>query len=303
MSLCQRVSVRQLAAGCALVALLLPALSAAQYVYDAPSLAVVGADKSSITLQVTAGATGLPEGFTVQWMRAADFTGTWPTGSSGYVGYCSFTGTPTLTRGPAGTYALAGNANINVELGDLFDETGISTGNTDELPESTPYVFRAFSGIPYYRSSNYSATINGSTITLDTGCVRTQGFWKNHEESWPVGGLFLGTTFYTQAELIQILDTQAQGNGLIFLAHQLIAAKLNVASGATPPGTLIADADALIDGLVVPPIGGGFLDPSVASPLTDDLDTYNNGLSGVPHCDSVPAESKPWSEVKTLYRD
>jgi len=303
MILRQRVSVRRLAAGCALVALLLPALSAAQYAYDAPSLAVVGADKSSITLQVTAGATGLPEGFTVQWMRAADFTGTWPTGSSSYVGYCSFTGTPTLTTGPATNYALAGNGSIDVELGDLFDETGISTGNTDELPESTPYVFRAFSGIPYYRSSYYSGTISGSTITLDTGCVRTQGFWKNHTESWPVAGLFLGTTFYTQAELLQILGTPAEGNGLIFLAHQLIAAKLNVASGATPPGTLIADADALIDGLVVPPIGAGFLDPSVASPLTDDLDTYNNGLSGVPHCDPVSVQSKPWGAVKQLYRD
>jgi hypothetical protein len=123
-----------------------------------------------------------------------------------------------------------------------------------------------------------------------TGCTLTQGFWKNHPAAWPVGTLTLGTKTYTKAQLLAILGQPVAGNGLIALAHQLIAAKLNIANGASAPAsvlTAIAQADALIDGKVVPPIGSGFLAPSVTSALTDILDQYNSGLAagGPPHCD------------------
>ena len=72
----------------------------------------------------------------------------------------------------------------------------------------------------------------------------------------------LGTVNYNQAELLLILDQPTQGNGLVSLAHQLIAAKLNAAAGTSVPAsvaTAIANADTLIGGLVVPPVGGGTL--------------------------------------------
>ena len=62
-------------------------------------------------------------------------------------------------------------------------------------------------------------------------CTFTQGFWQNHPEVWPVQSLTLGGRVYTQAELLLIFDAPVAGNGLIALAHQLIAAKLNVAMG------------------------------------------------------------------------
>jgi hypothetical protein len=37
----------------------------------------------------------------------------------------------------------------------------------------------------------------------------------------------------------------------------------------------IADADALIGDLVVPPVGSGFLEPSETSALNDELTVYN----------------------------
>jgi hypothetical protein len=40
------------------------------------------------------------------------------------------------------------------------------------------------------------------------GCTLTQGFWKNHPNSWPVGSLSLGTTSYTEAQLISIRATR-----------------------------------------------------------------------------------------------
>ena len=129
-----------------------------------------------------------------------------------------------------------------------------------------------------------------TNILVDFGCTYTQGYWKNHPEAWPVATLMLGTVSYNQAELLSIFDQSVGGNGLISLAHQLIAAKLNAANGAFVPvgvAAAIADADTLIDGLVVPPIGTGYLAPSATSTLTNDLDQYNQGLypGGPPHCD------------------
>src|SRR5688572_10722012 len=36
------------------------------------------------------------------------------------------------------------------------------------------------------------------------GCTLTQGYWKNHEESWPVSELTLGDETYTQEEALAL---------------------------------------------------------------------------------------------------
>ncbi len=100
-------------------------------------------------------------------------------------------------------------------------------------------------------------------------CVSSFGYWKNHT-SWPVRTLVLGdprnaANTYTQTELLRILETsasdddddhgghkdddrnghgnyqtiardndRARADASIILAHQLIAARLNVARGSNP---------------------------------------------------------------------
>jgi cysteine-rich repeat protein len=115
-------------------------------------------------------------------------------------------------------------------------------------------------------------------------CTLTQGYWKNHPDAWPVGSLTLGSRTYTKAELLVILKTPVKGNGLIMLAHQLIAAKLNIAAGAdgTSIDATIAAADALIGNLE---IGVDTLKPRDVSALNDTLDAFNNGNIGPGHCD------------------
>jgi len=116
-------------------------------------------------------------------------------------------------------------------------------------------------------------------------CTYTLGYWKNHPEKWPVSSLTLGSITYTKDQLLQILNTPVQGNGLIALAHQLIAALLNIANG-TNDNTVdeaIQDANTLIDGLNI--LNGGFLAPSETSELTDTLADYNEGIIGPGHCD------------------
>jgi hypothetical protein len=84
-----------------------------------------------------------------------------------------------------------------------------------------------------------------------------------------------------------ILDNPAQGNGLVTLVHQLIAAKLNIANGADPSAVqqTITDADNMIGALVVPPIGNGYLAPGQTGSLTETLTEYNEGTIGPGHCD------------------
>jgi cysteine-rich repeat protein len=125
-------------------------------------------------------------------------------------------------------------------------------------------------------------------VTAD--CTFTQGYWKNHPAAWPVSSLTLGTVSYSKEQLLAIFHTPVKGNGLISLAHQLIAAKLNVAAGATPAAVSasIASADALIGSLVAPPVGSGSLATGATSSLTGALDSFNNGVTGPGHCGDTP---------------
>jgi hypothetical protein len=118
-------------------------------------------------------------------------------------------------------------------------------------------------------------------------CTLTQGFWKTHPEAWPTLNLTLGGVSYTQEQLLAILNQPVQGNGLISLAHQLIAAKLNLEQGASggSVSTSIAQADTLIGALVVPPVGSGYLNPADTSSLTAALDNFNKGTTGPGHCE------------------
>jgi len=118
-------------------------------------------------------------------------------------------------------------------------------------------------------------------------CPLGQGYWKNHPDAWPVTQLQLGNQVYDQEQLLSILHQPVRGNGLVLLAHQEIAAKLNIANGAD--GSCIeqtlADADALIGDLLVPPVGTGYLQPADVSTLADTLDDYNEGALCAPSCD------------------
>jgi hypothetical protein len=81
-----------------------------------------------------------------------------------------------------------------------------------------------------------------------------------------------------------------RGNGLLILAHQLIAAKLNIAAGADPSciQDAIAEADALIGDLVIPPVGDGYLPPRDVGALAGILGQFNEGNMCAPACEGCP---------------
>ncbi len=193
---------------------------------------------------------------------------------------CSVAGS--LLQCSAATLGVGASFSVTVEAATNPEVCDYVLGNTATVAASNERPPKMLNN-----SASASISVTCPPPPPDGGCTFTQGFWKNHPEVWPVSSLTLGTVSYTDDQLGDIFDQPVAGNGLISLAHQLIAAKLNIASGADPTdiSQAIADADALIDGLVVPPVGSGFLAPADTSDLVDALTDFNEGLTGPGHCD------------------
>lgn len=129
--------------------------------------------------------------------------------------------------------------------------------------------------------------------TGDPGCTLTQGYWKNHsanaknpaqQSPWPVSEAteLCGQTW------LEVLATPPKGDAWYILAHQWIAASLNVASGAAPPPEV---ADALAEAeLFLQDCAISKAEHAVALADAQLLDAFNNGEIGPGHCEDGPGD-------------
>jgi hypothetical protein len=291
----------------------------AQGDYDTPTLTFGQTGLAKQTITVTAGITGAPAGFTLWWMKKSDFlanSSAWWLYGDPRQGEASFTGTPTLNLfpGDASTFALGPNESITIEIGDLFDESGVSV--TDwrsswggELEYGTDYMFCAFANAsPNTYQSGFTDNFEALTIQQQD-CTYTVGYWRNHPEIWPSAcfPMTLGSNAYTAAEAMAILNQGTGGNGAISLAKQLIATKLNICQGADPSAVAacVTTADALLSGCGadrIPPYGTCSLAPGATAATTQCLDNYNNGLTGPGHCPATTTHRTTWGELKVRHR-
>jgi len=296
---------------------------------------------AAIDLEICAGATGAPAGVSIHWRTLEDYEADILSGGNGWGGeICalSLSGQPSMNHPDKSRWDLVDPFQCEtIRIGDInFDETGVS-GNEcamEPLQCGTTYVFRVFAHAGRgMGKSDFSGPTECSTADCaqpGDACTYTQGFWKNHgpaeqdppaqqgqngcqsgnnTNEWPQsvqnGGMVLGSVPYSQEQLCAILNQNVgggqQANALVSLAHQLIAAQLNVTNNSE---TVCADvqnfldaANAVIGALVVPPVGGGYLPPGEdMSDLIFGLDTFNNGGScGWGHCgdDPDPCEGGP----------
>lgn len=173
--------------------------------------------------------------------------------------------------------------NITVDF-----SNGTSGGNID-IPNRT-----ANANVSQDRGALFTFT-NTFTPPPPPGpvCTLTQGFWKNHPELWDAvadGKPFLTTsTFYNSGvSYLTIMNTPPKGgNAYLQLAHQFIAASLNL-NGASSG---IASVDAAIAGAAAYFSGAPAGMPNPANPTRSQLqgwattlDNYNNGITGPGHC-------------------
>jgi hypothetical protein len=269
---------------------------------DPPIITCAGSGTDYIDIMACAqggtGATGLPAGFTIQWLTASDLA----VGADGIPGTlddniwfnrcdASFSGNANLSR-----YNLGPGQCVTVRIGELLLDNGASTNCPDPLVCGTAYVFRAFGhATNTLQRSNFTGILTCSTANCnDVGCdpcVKSFGFWKNHYPAdWPQSvldhGMDVGCQHYTADQLESILlATPAAGNALVALAHQVINTKLNLLCPDVSQAYInavtadLASAEALMCTTgAVPPVGFGALTGAQASTLINLLDSERSAF-------------------------
>jgi VCBS repeat-containing protein len=148
-------------------------------------------------------------------------------------------------------------------------------------------------------TDNDSHTI-AVTVPCVLGCTLTQGYWKTHSDRGPapydnnwanLSGLQEDTVFFSSGKTwYQVFWTAPAGNAYYNLAHQYMAARLNVLNGASVPAnvqTALNSATSLF-GTYTPaqiaalkgnnPVRQQFIS------LAGILGSYNQGQIGPGHC-------------------
>jgi hypothetical protein len=227
-------------------------------------------------------------------------------GSSTANGSTDFTGTAAVTF--SGT-----SPNIIDECVTVSDSYAGVLGTVCASATNKPFSFSYSRDIgPYATCGDYTVENTAAFITNDTGatgqdnatvlvsvpcntgCTLTLGYWKTHskygparyDETWAQIGEDTG--FYSSGKsYYQVLWTAPQGNAYYILAHQYIAAKLNILNGAsaTPEvNAAISWAETQFFNLYSP---SSTLSKSVKNQATTYatlLNNYNNGVVGPGHC-------------------
>jgi len=176
---------------------------------------------------------------------------------------------------------------------DLYQD-GVIIWTLTETPAITPNEMFLFSGgwdmelcgdYSVHIDFNYDMGQGWRVISYDTDftcecgydfCTWTPGYWKNDKKTWPVENLTVGCVDYTRAELDAIFDwSTAGGNVSIKLFHHLVAAKLNVLTGADDyiMGSIMAGDDFFCTYPLHRTYSDGPKGDAVA--IKDDLVAYN----------------------------
>ncbi len=211
--------------------------------------------------------------------------------------------------------------------GDTGDDTTLGTVCLGDLNSNGQYTFSYTLDIgPYAACGTYhfintaayatqddenDTTENGASaydVTVEVpcpaGCTLTQGYWKTHNDSFWGGAptdetwLLIGpaaenTTFYLSGQTyFQVMWTAPKGNAYYNLAHQYIAAQLNVLDGADDSAIQDAFADATDLFNQYTPAYVASLKGKSGKELRSQfitlagiLGSYNEGLIGPGHCD------------------
>jgi hypothetical protein len=156
--------------------------------------------------------------------------------------------TATVTADPAQVVDLEFTTGLAFDYESAPDVPIGSGRDTDSLRELDPATGQDLSavalclGCPAPFDHTFGDLASAEPERL---CTRGKGFWRRHPRLWPVTSLVLGNQTYSRLALLVLLRVPVHGDASVNLAHQLIAAKLNVASGSAsaPVAATIAQAD------------------------------------------------------------
>lgn len=172
-------------------------LAAGKSKIDTPTLRCISATENTITLEICAGASGLPAGFSVHWLTCAEYAagpdGIGGTADDNTFGSgdqncgASFSGNAAGTR-----WSLLPFACETVVIGGLNDaDPGVSFSCNDPLNCDGCYKFRAFGhATKSLNRSDFSTTLECSTAACEEHffkdgdfCTRSQGYYGSGNDS------------------------------------------------------------------------------------------------------------------------
>jgi hypothetical protein len=219
---------------------------------------------------------------------------------------------------PGNSVQVAVNASLNNEIDEEIsvsdNKYGVLASNLTAT--NTPYIFNysmlvgPFIDSGEYTFENIATLVTGDTETVlndnhiiqinvfEPVCTLTQGYWKTHssygpapyDDTWNLLGedisfYLSGTSYY------EVLWTAPKkGNAYYQLAHQYIAAKLNMLRGAEAPNEVIvaiSSAESLFEDYTPSEIGALKGNNSLRKDfisLASLLASYNEGKIGPGHC-------------------
>lgn len=198
-----------------------------------------------------------------------------------------------------------------VDVSDTYPGVlGTVCANSDTLPYTFNYsrvITATTCGETQYPNTASFVTNDSSTTGSDSwnvtvtvpcvlGCTLTQGYWKTHssfgpapyDNTWAQLANGASTTFYLSGKSwYQVFWTPPQGNPYYNLAHQFMAAQLNVLNGADQTAvssTMTAVNTWFSTAGNTPTKNFSKTEKQQLLTWATTLDRYNNGLTGPGHC-------------------
>lgn len=120
------------------------------------------------------------------------------------------------------------------------------------------------------------------------GCTLTVGYYKNH--AWDPNFAYMWEPappmnfFDTGITWRDVLDVSPKGDAYFILAHQYIAARLNQLGPNYVPPQVVETLKSAYAYFSLSPDARARVSRSTLIAWADQLDQYNNGKLGVPHC-------------------
>ncbi|KAA5549115.1 hypothetical protein [Adhaeribacter rhizoryzae] len=221
----------------------------------------------------------------------------WAWGGVMYVDFSSL-GTVTLKNlvfldnEEDGTFIKLFNAS-NMQIGTNIPVPNAGNASSQVVDlKNTPGVARmeVHLGTTSVNGSGAIDNINFDREIPETGCTKTQGYWKNHapgsKKADPNWGNLATTQFFSSSETyLSIFDVQPRGNAYYILAHQYVAATLNLKSGASMPTSVMTAYNNATNFFKNNMPTQTAVSKDQLTQWAGILDAYNNGVTGPGHCD------------------
>ena len=200
---------------------------------------------------------------------------------------CDGTDTVPTETGPGGFYSL-GLPEAETTIAVLIptgtqaapSNVGDDTFDSDGIPDGTGY------SVAVVDASSLATDFGFFTPSQPQPGTGTPGYWKNHEEAWPVGSITVGGVVYTKVEAIAWLRKVGKDKTTTMFSS-LVPAMLNVLIGNDGSCVDSTIAAANIWMATYGPVGSNVAASSVAwaigEPLHQQMDNYNNGRLCAPH--------------------